>query len=585
MKKYLIINSLLLLVLATVTSCDSYLEEQNPNEISSDIYWSTLEESESNLTSVYGAMLDERIYTVDTEAWRSDEAHAGGRFNNNAAVKEQDVTENARNWYEQQFDENMIQLQDRWNAIYQVIFRANQVIEGLDSMTEDLKSNPRWTEQMGQARFFRGLGHFYLHSVYNHGKIVVRDKNPLNIADFHKPVSESSEVIEFFREDLKYAYENLPGQMEPRTRVDAGAAGTILGMSYLYEKEFAEAEAVFDDIINNKNKDYGYSLVQDWTLMFTKAGDFNSESIFEINYSDHIPVVGTTGTQEDFSQVKSRTAAPRDAGGRNPNRKFTAAAWLIEAYASDELDVSDPRNTVIDRAGVTRLRKVSLRNSAMLAVVNDEDAEYYLAPSAPVRHNFAFAGLYGFFKKYTNHDFVADERDIGENSFQSFKNVVVNRLSGVYLMMAECKLELGKLDEGLFYINEIRKRWGLLALEGEDYDTVEEVTDRLRFYEYPMELCVEGFSTRNIDLRRWGVGKQRFEELSQLDFYATDYTYLNEDADGTGTRQQCLVVKGVTTDEDDLQLNREYVQAAQFYSDGYLPLPASETINNPNVSN
>jgi len=31
---------------------------------------------------------------------------------------------------------------------------------------------------MGQARFFRGVSHFYLHSLYNNGEIVIRDEIP-----------------------------------------------------------------------------------------------------------------------------------------------------------------------------------------------------------------------------------------------------------------------------------------------------------------------------------------------------------------------------------------------------------------------
>ena len=61
MKKYIVITLSLTLLLVTLTSCESYLEETNPNEISADIYWSSLEESESNLVSVYGAMLNEFI--------------------------------------------------------------------------------------------------------------------------------------------------------------------------------------------------------------------------------------------------------------------------------------------------------------------------------------------------------------------------------------------------------------------------------------------------------------------------------------------------------------------------------------------
>ncbi|WP_373942554.1 RagB/SusD family nutrient uptake outer membrane protein [Polaribacter sejongensis] len=584
MKTYIAKTISLTVMFLTLFSCDSYLEEVNPNEISADIYWSTLEESETNLISVYGAMLNEYIVNARVESWRSDEGYPGGRFNDRSPADGQDVSLFAKNWYEHKINENTNELQLRWNALYQVIFRANQVIEGLNGMTDDLKSQEKWTLQMGQARFFRGLAHFYLHSVFKQGKIIIRDVNPVKPTDFAKAASESAEVIAFFRKDLEYAYTNLPGQMLPKTKVDAGAAGTILGMSYLYEGDYAVAKDYFDDIINNKKKDYGYALVQDASILFTKAGDFNSESIFEINYSMH-KAEDNSFNEDDFITRSARYSAPRSGGGSSNLETFTAAAWLIHAYASDEMDPTDPRNTVTDRAGVVRLRKVSLRNSAMLAVVNDEDTEYYQSPSAAILQNFKTSGKYGYFKKYTNHDITNDENTLGVNSWQSGKNVVLNRLSGVYLMMAECLNETGDIAGALSYTNAVRKRWGLLALEGAAYDSQEEVRTRLQLFEYPMELCVEGFSTRNIDLRRWGIAKERYTALSERNFYATDYEYLNEEATRTGTRTASLVREGISTIETDFQIVPEFSAAAEFYTDGYLPYPASETINNPKISN
>jgi hypothetical protein len=583
MKTYIAKTISLMVMFLTLFSCDSYLEEVNPNEISTDIYWSTLDESETNLISVYGAMLNEFIVNARVESWRSDEGFPGNRFNDRLA-NGHDVSLFAKNWYEQNIDEDTNEVQLRWDALYQVIFRANQVIEGLNRMTADLKSQEAWTLQMGQARFFRGLAHFYLHSTYKQGKIIIRDVNPIKPSDFSKAASESSEVIAFFREDLEYAYNNLPGQMEPKTRVDAGAAGTILGMSYLYEGDYLLAKDYFDDIINNKKKDYGYALVQDASIMFTKAGDFNSESILEINYSLH-KAEETAFKEDDFITRSARYSAPRSGGGSSVLETFTASAWLIQAFSSDEMDPNDSRNTVTDRAGTVRLRKVSLRNSAMLAVVNDEDTEYYESVSAPVLQNFTSSGKYGYFKKYTNHDITNDEQTLGLNNWQSGKNVILNRLSGVYLMMAECLNETDDITGALFYTNAVRKRWGLKVLEGADYDSKEEVRTRLQLFEYPMELCVEGYSTRNIDLRRWGIAKARYTALSQRNFYATDYVYLNEDATGTATRTASLVREGISTNATDFQIEPEFLKASENYTDGYLPYPASETINNPKISN
>ncbi|UZO82210.1 RagB/SusD family nutrient uptake outer membrane protein [Aquimarina sp. ERC-38] len=584
MKTYTIRLLIACTYMLSICSCEDYVEEVNPNEIAAETHYQSLDESNIVLTSVYGAMLNESIVGAREEAWRSDFAFPGNRGRN--------IEIDALNIYQQIINEDNQYINTKWNALYQVIWRANQLIAGLEGMNDDLKSEELWTVQMGQARFFRGLAHFYLHSLYNNGEIVIRDVAPEELEDFSKPVSSSEEVIAFFREDLRYAYENLPPTLRDRSRVTAGTAATILGTSYLYSEDYENAKILFEDVINNAA--YGYRLVQDWSIMFTEAGDFNSESIFEINYTTDQQIEDGNFDQESFFTPLARFSAPIEGGGASFNQQFTAASWLIHAYATEPLDIDDPRNIVMDRAtGNRRIRKVSLRSSAMIAVVNDEDTEYYNAPSAPVLVNFGSnQNKYGYFKKYSNHDIVSREEETGGTSWKSGKNVIVNRLADVYLMYAECLLRgdnniAGAID----FINPIRQRWGLQLLdpgasltEGIPY-TVETLMDHLMFVERPLELSVEGVSQRIIDLRRWGIAKERFTDLASSSYYLADYEYYDDRTGTTQTRARSLVRQGTSPDpRNNPQITQEYVGAAQFYATGYFPLPISETLNNNAVS-
>jgi len=589
MKIYLIKIVTLVFCFAIMQSCEKYLEEVNPNEISADTYFKNLDESETVLTSVYGSMLNTWIVSAREESWRSDMAFPGIRSGN--------IRASALNIYQHVIPEDNQFINDRWNALYQVIWRANQVIDGLNSMTDDLKAADRWTEQMGQARFFRGVSHFYLHSLYNNGEIVIRDEIPGNQEDFSKPLSTSQEVMDFFRADLEYAYQNLPATFPEKTRVTAGTAATILGTSYLYSAssnpaDYQTAKTYFQDVINGP---YGYALIQDASLMFTEAGDFNSESILEINYTVDQQLEESQWDEESFNMRNGRFSGPQNAGGSSFNQQFTAAAWLIHAYNNEPLNMSDARNTVIDReTGLSRARGVSLRSSAMIAVVNDQDTEYYQQPSAAILQNFSSTQRkYGYFKKYTNHDIVANENDTGATSWKSGKNVIMNRLADVYLMYAECVLKGDSNVSGAIdLINPIRQRWGLQLLDpnvslvdGTPY-TEDSLMDHLMYVERPLELSVEGVSTRIIDLRRWNVASNRFNDLSTRSYYVTDYDYYNDATSSTLSRNNSLVQAGVSPDPSgDPQLVQEYTGAAQFYTDGYFPIPTSETLNNNSVSN
>lgn len=576
MKKYAY-SLVVLFLLGMMQSCNEYLEETNPNFLSSDTYWQSLNDSEANLTSVYSAMLHQYVIGVEEEFLRTDIAYPGQRTR---------PTGQYLAWYQQRLTSDVRALSDRWDSKYQVIFRANQVIEGLNGMDDDFKTQDRWTRQMAEARFFRGLMHFYLHSTFNNGSIIIRDEVPVSIQDFSKPLSTSAEVLAFFRADLEYAYDNLPEQGEQASRVDAAVAATILGTSHLYEGEYDIAKTYFEDVINNSA--YGLALEQDASVMFTNASEFNSESIFEINYADDKQPEDGFFDEDSFQNRLARRMGPN---GRNVETRevigaqgwLLPSAWLTYEYSTEAIDTQDPRNTVDGE-----LRPISMRASQSIAVVNDEITPYYGFTAPQVT---TFAGTrFSFFKKYTNNSVVTTEFATNTTPWESGRNVVVNRLSGVYLMYAECLAQTGDVPEAINTINEIRKRWGLQLLglpdgSAHDFDGIayDETSfmDHLMFKEYPLELSMEGFSTRFIDLRRWGVTKQRFEDLSTRVFSLVNYTYTRTNG-STARRNRSLLQEASGAGEFT-----EYTEAAAAWAAndlGYFPLPQSEVLNNQNVN-
>ncbi|WP_282122118.1 RagB/SusD family nutrient uptake outer membrane protein [Algibacter mikhailovii] len=593
MKK--IFNIIMIGALVLAQSCSEYLDEVNPNELSVDTYWKTLDESESNLTSVYGGMLDQFVLGTEVDFTRTDMVFPGlGRLNApNYGLY--------NNWYTFGVGPDNRDLGDLWDSKYRVVFRANQVIQGLQSMSEDLKSQDKWTEQMAQARFFRGLMHFFLHATFNNGKIIIRDVIPTNSNEYGKALSSSEEVIAFFREDLEFAYNNLPPQMEPKSRVDAGVAATVLGTSYLYEGNYSKAAEYFSDIVNNERGDYGYALEQDVTKMFTNAGDFNSESIFEVNYSTNLKLEQTFFDEESFFHRLARRTGPN---GRNlvTNQTYQTqgwivpSAWLTYEFSNEPMDSKDPRN-YIDGDITGTMKNVSLRSQQSIAVVNDESVDYY-GSTAPNVFSFR-APRNGLFKKFTNHDIVTTEQATGTSGWKSGRNLIVYRLSGVYLMYAECLVKTGDIAGALKYINDIRMRWGLQLLgpaldASHDYDGLAydetALMNHLMYKEYPLELAFEGYSTRFLNMRRWGIQKERFEELSKQPMHLINYTYIRENG-REGTRNGSLVQMGEANNNEFFQ----YIEAANAWQSApepgseipdtgyyYLQLPNSEILYNPN---
>ena len=579
--KYITCAALLL----SVASCKKdILQETNPNEVSTDIYFTNLKETNTGLNSVYNALLDEDILGIAQEAWRSDMGWPGfGRPIPNGSVKE------GINFYFHSVTNSLEYVNNKWQACYKAIFFANQVIEALEKLQPTLKTADElalYKVQMGQARFVRGLMHFYLHSAYNKGSVIIRDKVPISADDYNKPLSSSQEVKDFFRADLKYAYDNLPAKYTAITdlgRATKGAAATILGTSFLYEKDYPTAKTYFNDVITNT--DYGYALVKDLSLLFTTAGEFNSESIFELAYNtEHNVAISVFG-----DGVLSNTVGFLSTS----NTGFFMPAWIISAYKNETVDINDPQNYYQDPTSPSgkRLYKLSKRARAMIATIEDEKTIFYKTDVTSANARFSSNGWgFGYYKKYLNYDILTAEGAGGTRGQRSSgKNITVNRLGDVYLMQAECLIKTGDVSGALKLMNAVRNRWALELLGPADAQypgaqfngtlyTDITLMNQLMYIDKPLEMSVEGNAIRWYDLRRWGILKSNFQNLASKTFYADSYTYTDLAGKSVTKAKTSVVTIAPANATGDAIINYEYDDAAINFNDNeaYLPIPSSE---------
>ncbi|WP_298493838.1 RagB/SusD family nutrient uptake outer membrane protein [uncultured Algibacter sp.] len=596
MKHILIKSIVIIFTVSAIVSCadSDFLQESNPNVLGVDTYWRDLSDTQTGLNATYKTLHNPAVLNVIAEILRSDMGYPGyGR----------PVPQNTEDFYLHLYNASTSEILEKWQTNYQGIFRANQVIQALENL-EGTVDETEWTSQMAQARFFRGLFHYYLYTTYNSGSIIIRKEVPevqdseVPTEEFYLPLSPAEDVIKFVREDLEYAYQNLYKKGEypsgDASRVTSGAAATILGTSYLQELDYEKAMPYFDDVINN----HGYELEYDLDKMFTTAGEFNKESIFEINFtSDFIEIDlnrwnGDTGT----NWLNQQTSNTRGAVG---------PAWIAYAYKSEPMDPLDLRNYYQDANNddALTLRDVPLRASSMIALVDDNQTTYYLTGTAseyPRFHGLAWG--YAWWKKYTNDDIVAAENQLPSGAATlSSKNVTLNRLPEVMLMQAECKIKTGDVDEALNLINDIRKRWGLvlLGLSGSDvahtYDeevyNEESLMQHLMRVEKPLEMSVEGHLIRFLDFQRWKKSdnygfKERLEELANEEYYGVNFTYVNSEG-ATKIRNNFPSIEGEKPSGSFTTVDYEYDIPFLNYTEsvhGTYPIPFDEVNANPNIN-
>ena len=594
---------------AGMVSCDDYLTEINPNEVQKTEYYKNLNETGSGLTAVYATLRTQELLNIQMEGYRSDLAYPGyGR--------PYPTDDSYTKWYYHTYDNSTAEIQNKWAALYKGLFRANQVIEGLNKLkasgaiaTELMQQ--QWDEQMGQALFFRGTFHYYLSITYRHKDgncAIIADKVAESLEEFHKPLSSPEEVLAFARKDLMKAYEMLPPKYDANTvskgqgRVTRASAATILGNSYLqtttkndpnFMTNIDSAMVYYADVV--ENGDYGLKLVDDFTKINSYAGEFNSESIFEISYSKNH---NTELNQWDENTMSNRLGFYLES--------MSVPVWLIHEYASEQMDPLDERNYYDSipnpeepEVSFRRPRLVSLRNSSMLAVVNDIHTPYYDAKATTetlICQNNGYG--FGYYRHYTEADITTGKRS---NWFNG-KNVVVNKLSEVMINYAECMIYKGQIKEALEMLNQIRRRWGLVLLGPDDglgiytYDNIDydqdALLEHLMYIEKPLETSIEGYQTRWTDLRRWDIVEKRFQKLANMVYYVDAFTYRVNGEDLN--RWNSLVVdEEPVVDGKPIPLNTidyEYDKTAttilidKAKYNYYYPIPLNEVQNNMNIA-
>ena len=599
--KKILFNKITIVLLTIVfsTSCtDDYLSETNPNELSTGSFWKNNTDLNLGLVSVYNGFKSINILNLNPENLRADLNYPGfGRPN---------PGDRFGAYYGHTFNNSQNEINQKWEAIYVTVFRANQVIENgnrlLATYTDQL-SKDEATLIIAQARFIRGLMYTYLYNMFNEGSVPILDFVPKDESEFYQPLSPAADVKAFYLADLEFAYANLPAVWVNNVdlgRVTAAAAAAELGRSYLYEKNYTKASEYFTDIITNG--DYGRSLTPHINDNFSEAGEHNSESILEIGYSRDFKSELPAGSSENVSANLGRLFSPATTGGF---RAGMPSCWLIMAYKNEALDTTDPRNYVPCEAGdagcdpvtLKRLRGYSIRTSHSIALVDEQDTPYYEGRLPALVTNFNNKEP-AYYRKYTNWETVNSERDIVPNN-RSGINVRLVRLADIYLMQAECLIKGGTdaagLDEAMALINDVRHRSALQLIglsgtgkyPGADHDNVvydaQSLMEHLMYVERPLELSVEGHAVRFLDLRRWGVLKQRFQDLSTRKYHAVTYTTQDEEGK-TINRWRSVLLEG--EDPTGNFTFVDYEAAAANYIEsihGYYPIPSSEITANPNL--
>ena len=365
-----------------------------------------------------------------------------------------------------------------WQSCFSGIRIANDFINTFNEDDEDFPA-----ALVAEARFLRG--HYFFLLATRFGGV------PLNLSSVPQSLPRSSyaDTFNVIIEDFKFAVENLPERsVQDIGRPNIEVANAYLGKAYLFSIEpdnFSNEPATYDKAFEALSNVTSYSLADEYIDNFNYAGEYNNESLFEV----------------DFERQNSRSTAFWDANLPNgitdvTIRSVDYSSWgnsqptetLLDEYENQSEGVEDPRR---DESFWEPGDTYGSQNNRIWGTDPDNLRGEFSAPASGTLCS----------RKYS--EYIENEGSL-EGSGINFRII---RYADVLLMKAEAALFKSSPDMGMAIdlMNEVRARPSVsmppYPVDLFPVSTIDETFEAL-VHERRIELATEG--KRTYDLGRWG---------------------------------------------------------------------------------
>ncbi|RZK90738.1 MAG: RagB/SusD family nutrient uptake outer membrane protein, partial [Pedobacter sp.] len=365
-----------------------------------------------------------------------------------------------------------------WQTLYVGVFRANQVIANVPNIAMDETTKKRI---IAEAKFLRALFYFNLTLYYGRPPLMLTPSQPKDVPANATTAQAYAQVAK----DLTEAIADLPVSYSAADlgRATKGAAYALLGKTYLQQRMYQQAADAFAYLVTGAGSST-YALTADYRDNFIITKENNSESIFEIQFSEN----QSESTDDDVDESRiNNTGTSISQFFAPPGVGFSDGAarrWVIDEFLQER---------TVANAQDPRLAASFIFNNANPA-----------GPAATIVYGQTFQSRYGtgpdangvWFRKLLNDHWKNQE------GFRSPNNYRLIRYADVLLMYAECLNGLNRTAEAYPLVDRVRQRAGLATLT-----VAKPGLNQAQFltqlkHERLTELAGEGW--RWADLQRWG---------------------------------------------------------------------------------
>ena len=441
-----------------------------------------------------------------------------------------------------------------WQQLFEGISRANEVIDNIESVP-DMKPE-LCAQYKAEAKFLRAYFYYRLNCFFR-GVPLYLESTP--VSEYTKPRNTEAEVWEAIINDLTDVINepNIPGKYnagDPNYgRATKGAAYALRGKTYLWIKEYANAESDFKKVgeqgfglfqgeykqlFKEKNEKrpllvacdvcyeqntYGNQMSFKYGSRITSGSgwnDFYGDADFidtyetkegkPFNWDDYIPGYSS------MTPVARSVYFLRD-GLNSGNGNFGSGNY--KDLKKKMSDYGANFSKYLDQGNEARIKAVyENRDPRLMQTYITPYSEYLGAPNGveyiyslrwPFIQNdisdpFDLRSDTAKYFYYLVRKFVSEGNELLYREYSPI-DVPIIRYADVLLSLAEALNEQGKTNDAIPYVNMVRKRAGVALLNSNSYTTVAgqaDLRNRIR-REKRWELACEG--TLYFDELRWGT--------------------------------------------------------------------------------
>lgn len=272
----------MLIIQLLFSSCRKMIEADQPTQYVTTE--ATFTSTDGATTAVYG-MYDQMKALVAIRSLSTDLPKVSAFYSDEYTLTI--TSPSAREFYENALGPTQPNMPILWNAIYQVIYRANAVLEGIEKYGKTIPDTLQ-KQFTGEARFIRAWAYFTLVNMFGDVPLLLSTDYTVNSVPSRSPVAA---VYEQIVSDLLSAKElvrnyymnsvNGPITTMERVRANKDVATAFLAKVYLYLGEWQKAEAMAGEVLA---KTATYSLNSNLTAVFDNSSRENILQVFEIHY-------------------------------------------------------------------------------------------------------------------------------------------------------------------------------------------------------------------------------------------------------------------------------------------------------------